>query len=508
MAFPATVSRVCTTRRWRRSDGCRWWPPGAGQVYSTSQGASGPVVGFEEFLERLETGALIATDDVPRVKALLHSPLELGPQGPFNVTIPPSAPTHAKPKNYDLLQQIAALPAVVTDHQAIFAVKGPTPASVTGSEQYLRSLAPGSAIAADDPELVVPLLASPQDYRTAGAFSVTVPEPPAGPVKPKNYALLQQIAQLPPVVVDGYMVFGARVEKPASAPSLDWFLRTLPPGSTIATDNPASLQAALPPPSDIHPPRMTIGANPVSCPGQSPPGLRMETSLREPHTFWTWVKGGALEFTVGKVDLNGYADADPLLMEVYAEDGKLLGASTAPDDGVVAVTRQIGPMITASVSLQGIQDGPYRIALKGSADWLVELIQVNQDKLVVEGTVFLAGPMYRGEKPVHMTVYTADWWADQVSAMTIWNENLQTISITGEKKGALALEAVDRWTSHPLDAGLNEIVSEKGNVYLTRKGFFSFTPCSYTKTKVGSTWYLVCHMTYHGDSAGLTLALV
>ncbi|MDP3063350.1 MAG: hypothetical protein Q8O40_09110 [Chloroflexota bacterium] len=452
---------------------------GAGQVYSTSQGASGPVVGFEEFLERLEAGAMIATDDVPRVKALLHSPLELGPQGPFNVTIPPPAPMPVKPKNYDLLQQIAALPVVATGHQAIFAMKGTGPTSVADSEQYLRSLAPGSAIATDDPELVAPLLTSPQDYRPAGAFSVTVPEPPAGPVKPKSYALLQQIAQLPPAVVDRYMVFGARVEKPASAPSLDWFLRTLPPGSTIATDNPASLQTALPPPYDVHPSRMTIGDNPISCPGQSPPGLRVETSLREPHTLWTWVKGGALEFTVGKVDLNGYDDADPLLVEVYTQDGKLLGASTAPDDGVTTATRQIGPLITTFVKLLGLQEGPYRIALKGSADWLVELIQVNQEKLVVEGTVFLAGAMYRGEKPVPMIVYTADFRADQVSAKTIWNESLQTISITGEQKGALTLEAPDRWVSQPLGAGLNEIVSEKGNVYLSRKGFFSFTPCSW-----------------------------
>ncbi|MBI2868705.1 MAG: hypothetical protein HYX96_02625 [Chloroflexi bacterium] len=220
-----------------------------------------------------------------------------------------------------------------------------------------------------------------------------------------------------------------------------------------------------------------------SGPGASGATLRADTSLRGAHTLWTYVHGGTLELRVTKQDLNWYGGADELLVEVYSSSRELKGRMAIRDDGHAGPAGQLGPLQDGALTLTALEPGAYRVELKGNSDILVRGIAVNQEKLVIEGNVFLAGmnaAYFKDPAGKPATLYTREYVSRQVKLRTSHNSGLQEVLIRGTGFNAgLNINKVDTDFAATLPAGSFQLTLPVQDVSIEHQGFFSFTPDSF-----------------------------
>jgi hypothetical protein len=213
--------------------------------------------------------------------------------------------------------------------------------------------------------------------------------------------------------------------------------------------------------------------------------LSIDNALRGGHTFWTYVDNGALQLEVSKRDLNWYEGADDLSIEVYSQGGALAGNTSLPDDGNAGDSTEMGPVQSGALSVANLSDGAYRIEMAGGEDLLITGIKLNQEKLVVEGSVFLAGmsPAYFGEDGFDFGgagLYGCNFGPRHLSLSTLHSTGLQQAAIVG--RGYMSsLDIAATHTSYLMNAyaGPYCLIAPGQDIKVEMEGYLSFTPESF-----------------------------
>lgn len=213
--------------------------------------------------------------------------------------------------------------------------------------------------------------------------------------------------------------------------------------------------------------------------------LTIDNALRGAHTFWTYVENGSLQLEVTKRDMNWYEGADELSIEVYSFDGELLGNTSIPDGGGEGASGVMGTEQTASLSVGNLSEGAYRIELAGGNDLLITGLRVNQGKLVVADSVYLAGmtPAYFGGEGLEFAaagLYGQNFGPRQITLFTSHANGKQQVTIVGDDYTSTAdVKAVD--TYYRIDAydGPYCLIAPKQDLIIQFNGYLSFTPDSF-----------------------------
>jgi hypothetical protein len=211
----------------------------------------------------------------------------------------------------------------------------------------------------------------------------------------------------------------------------------------------------------------------------------IHTTLRGPHTLYTYVCDEKLNVTVTKQDLNWYEGTDELEIAVFDLEGALVGNITIPDDGILTKTGERGTPQTRRLTIPKLDNGIYRIDLKCGGDLLITKIESEQDKLVFAGGLFLVGnnPCYfEGKEPEHVQIYFKNVKEKKLEVMTAHECGFQTITINGTAGSeTIAVNKRETWfnaTMKPSDE-FYELQSEKGDILLRSNNYFSFTKSAY-----------------------------
>ena len=213
--------------------------------------------------------------------------------------------------------------------------------------------------------------------------------------------------------------------------------------------------------------------------------LTIDNALRGGHTFWTYVENGVLQMEVSKQDLNWTQGADALSIDLYSFDGILLGNASIPDDGTMGNSSAPGPVQSGFLSVDGLEAGAYRIELAGGDDFLIRELRINQDKLVVSDSVYLAGvsPVYLGEGSVELGgvgLYGQSFGPRQLTLRTSHDEGLQQVAVVGQ--GYTSSTNVNAGnTSYRINAyaGPYCLIVPKQDIKVQLAGYLSFTPDSF-----------------------------
>ena len=218
--------------------------------------------------------------------------------------------------------------------------------------------------------------------------------------------------------------------------------------------------------------------------GQEKDYFEIDTSLRGGHTFWTYVDNDTLELTVNKQDLNWYENTDELAIQVYDIHSELKSRTSIPDDGDVGNGREIGRLQSASLTIQDVRPGAYRIELKGNADLLIRKIEINQKKLVIDGKVWAVGmnPSYFRDgldfDPVRL--FGKNFRAGEVRLLTYHNSGLQQVEIAGDNiNERVDVNETNTSFSVHLQPGVYSVTAPRQNIIIEFAGYLSFTPDSF-----------------------------
>lgn len=254
--------------------------------------------------------------------------------------------------------------------------------------------------------------------------------------------------------------------------SVEDFLQNPPPGAVISTN-------------DISLPINQLVAfsdNEAHQPESESSVIR--SSLRGPHTLWTYVHNDTLKLKVAKQDLNWYEEADELAIEVYTLNGELVGEDTIPDDGDAEASKHLGSLQEIASSINIPAPGAYRIALNCGSDLLITGLEVNQPHLVVENRVYLSGnnPAYYPDEtiiePVALYGYNHD--TNQVRFYTWHNSGMQNITIAGDgHENTVDINQVKTDFYIEIAPGSYQMTFAEQDILIDAAGFLAFSPESY-----------------------------
>jgi PGF-pre-PGF domain-containing protein len=258
-----------------------------------------------------------------------------------------------------------------------------------------------------------------------------------------NYDLLAQNKQ--------YKIFGTvEYEDIGDANS---FLQK-PPASTIAVG-----------------PRVTI--NTTSYFQEDAPEFRMQYLLRGAHTFYTYIPAEGVILSVGKKDMNNYAGADELKVNIYSMKGDAVASMKLADDGDTTGSRVAGIEQTSSLHISDIEPGNYRIDMTAGTDLYISTLNISSGKLVAKDSVFLISP---GE------VLVSSKQSMDVCFKTYHNAGLQTISITGSdfnRTVNVNATATCFSVNLPYSDTPYSIHAPKGDIIISTNGYLAFTEASF-----------------------------
>jgi len=219
----------------------------------------------------------------------------------------------------------------------------------------------------------------------------------------------------------------------------------------------------------------------LSSAGYEDGWLTVDNALRGGHIFWTYVEDGSLQLEVSKQDLNWEQGADNLSIDLYSLDGVLLGNASIPDDGYTGNSSELGPVQAGSLAVGDLQEGAYRIELAGGDDLLIRGLRINQEKLVVVDSVYLAGvsPVYLGEEGLELGgvgLYGQNFGPRQLTLRTWHDEGLQQVAIVGRGYTSSA-DVNARGTSYrvEVDAGPYCLIAPRQDLEIQLVGYLSFT---------------------------------
>ena len=215
--------------------------------------------------------------------------------------------------------------------------------------------------------------------------------------------------------------------------------------------------------------------------------LSLNVSMRQGHTFYTYVDDGMLELNISKQDLNWYSGSDELKIEVYSFRDDLAGNFTIPDDGNRYNSSILGPVQKEAFSLSNLEKGVYRIKLLYEGDLFIRGIEINSGEFVTEGSLFLTGdnPAYFKDKnATKVEVYFKNPRNSTMRFKTWHFSGLQNISLNNNSV-KLNISKINKWYNITLPASdeLNTLTLEKGDVIIESINYFSLSKDSYFTPK-------------------------
>jgi hypothetical protein len=200
-------------------------------------------------------------------------------------------------------------------------------------------------------------------------------------------------------------------------------------------------------------------------------GTTVDAALRGPHSLYVYVGSEPLRLSFSKKELNWEKGPDPLDVSVIAGT-ETVWATNVPDDGIEDGNRQSFMPQDVEFTVEGLQEGVYRIDLVCGYDVIIEGLESAQGYLSFVGQVYDADNELYGTGPTRpVTIYTEE---REVTAWTWHEEAFQTLDANGEL--FLELNSTEARFPWGLPPGLNEIHGEKGGFGLMAVGgIFSFS---------------------------------
>jgi hypothetical protein len=211
-----------------------------------------------------------------------------------------------------------------------------------------------------------------------------------------------------------------------------------------------------------------------------PESFAIDTALRGTLTFYIYAKD-YFNVEVWKRDLNMYENEDELNISLYDLDNNFIASEIIEDDGEddKASDKNNTDIQKEELEAFGLKEGVYKLELKNNDDMLITKIKLNQNKIVLKNTLFLAQSgayfnnfeedsriYFKTQKPLLLTAQT---WHDYA---------LQTIYIDDQK---LKIKEVNEKFTLDLKPSDNFYIlkSEINDIKITGPEFFSFTEDSW-----------------------------
>lgn len=305
---------------------------------------------------------------------------------------------------------------------------------------------------------------------------------------PVDSGVHERLANLPRVVDDGTRAVIATGSHPdRTYGSVQEFLDQPPPYSRVAVSPPYKARLDLTPTdkSGLRLPDFTVEQYAVDHvpAGHTEGGVTVvDSPIRGGGVFFTYVEGSELELEIEKQDLNWYPDREILTVQVFSVTGEVVGGFTLEDDGEVLDTRVRGLPQIGSLRIPGLEPGIYKIRISAAHDLLISRLEVNQQWLVAQGTLFLAGSnsLYTKAPVLPTALYVGASYEGRLGMMTPHEAGLQTAIVTdGEFLAQVTLAEVARKDSLALPAGAYAVILPRQDVVLETNMYVAFTPESY-----------------------------
>lgn len=211
-------------------------------------------------------------------------------------------------------------------------------------------------------------------------------------------------------------------------------------------------------------------------------GTSVDRLLRGPHTFVTYIDSEPLHVEFDLVDMNRQFDDDTVTIQVLEGD-TIIREQQLADDGVTAATGQASGTRTMEVDVTNLPAGAYTIKLTGSTDVIIQHIRSQQEKFVVERSLYLINNEEYAEvipgidtSATHLVTN-----ATELLARTERTTGVQRIHIGGDTLDVATPSTPYWWSANQPDTtpALQEVEVPKNAVELTTNGYIAFSAESF-----------------------------
>lgn len=199
----------------------------------------------------------------------------------------------------------------------------------------------------------------------------------------------------------------------------------------------------------------------------------IDHAIRGSQTIFTYIKDEELNFSFYKTDLNRYIGSDSVIVDIFRHrDGENIFSGIIDDDGMEEIDDVSVSTKDLSVQIPNLEEGVYRIEVKGNKDFIINRILTRQKLVVFSKAIFLAdneeyiNNFIPGTKPT--TLFTN---SSIVNFKTPHPAGLQTIILEDTE---LNLEKVGTVYNVELD-GITEITVPNNDVLIESNGLFAFS---------------------------------
>ncbi|HIG94944.1 MAG: hypothetical protein QT05_C0037G0007 [archaeon GW2011_AR13] len=178
---------------------------------------------------------------------------------------------------------------------------------------------------------------------------------------------------------------------------------------------------------------------------------------------------------------------DILNISLYDFNNKLISSSIIKDDGEddKLTNKNNTDEQTGELNVNGLKEGVYKLELKNNDDMLITKIKLNQNKIVLKGSIFLAqSGAYFNNFEKKSQIYFKTQKKINLVFRTWHDYGLQTIFIDSQEfQNPRKLEIKNKTEEYSLEIPPSEefykIISEKNDIKITGPEFFSFTKDSW-----------------------------
>ncbi len=245
---------------------------------------------------------------------------------------------------------------------------------------------------------------------------------------------------------------------------------------TISEIKEGRVQAVIATDQNIDIPQFTI-------PDYTPGSFEIDTPLRGTHNFYVYIKG-PFETTVEKRDLNWYENPDVLYLNLYSLNGSVIANTTIKDDGIDEKKQNKTDFKTqkTALSVNNLKEGVYRLELKNNEDMIITKLSLNQNKVLVKDKVFPASSsIYFTDLEDSVKLYFLSSDRTNVNFLTYHLVSANQTAKVDDQRVRIEKEKEDYEISlEPSITGeMHQVSTEKGNVIISRNGFFSFSETSW-----------------------------
>ena len=244
---------------------------------------------------------------------------------------------------------------------------------------------------------------------------------------------------------------------------------------------PADLSSFVsnPPANSVIATNLILERKPIKIENYSQGELAINTTLRGNHVFYVYATG-YIQMTVSKQDLNWYENEDNLTISIYDLNNTLITSGTIPDDGITIVnSKKQTDVQDLTILTPNIEEGVYMIVIQNNGDMIINQITINQNKLVADKNVFLAGSnIYQNSSSNPSTLYFKNKRESTVYLSTYHSQGLQNSSINGAIVNLNETQTKFNLTINKSD-GFSYINSPKNDIIINSVNYFSFTKDSY-----------------------------